>query len=121
MMPWLKYFHVGSVILSFSGFSLRGYWRLRAPQRLQRTWVKQAPHWVDSALLLSGLTMVLYYHWSPLRQPWLMAKLVALVVYVGLGAVALRRGRAWQVFAALAVFLYIVSVALTKNPMPWTV
>lgn len=121
MMPWVKYFHISCAILSFGGFSLRGYWRLRAPQRLQRRWVKRVPHFVDSALFLSGLTMVLVYHWSPLRQSWLMAKLIALVAYVLLGAVALRQGRAWQVTAALALFLYIVSVALTKTPMPWTV
>lgn len=118
-MPWLKYFHVTCVALSLSGFSLRAWWRLYRPQRLQQRWVKRAPHWVDTALLLSGLAMAVRYWWPLWQRPWLLAKLTALVAYILLGALALRQGRPWQVAAALGVFLYIVAVALTKNPMPW--
>ena len=53
--------------------------------------------------------------------PWLAAKLVALLAYIGLGALALRPGRskgaraaAW--LAALAVFAYIAAVAVTRSP-----
>lgn len=49
------------------------------------------------------------------------AKGIALVIYIGLGTVALKRGRtrrsriaAW--IAAQVVFLYIVTVAVTRNP-----
>jgi uncharacterized membrane protein SirB2 len=51
-----------------------------------------------------------------------LAKIIGLLVYIGLGLVALRPGRptavravAWV--AALATFGYIVSVAITKNPL----
>jgi uncharacterized membrane protein SirB2 len=60
----------------------------------------------------------------PFVAGWLTAKVVALVVYIGLGMVALRRGRsrraritAW--IAAQAVFLYIVAVALARSPLPF--
>jgi uncharacterized membrane protein SirB2 len=94
-------------------------WRLYAPQRLHRRWVRTLPHVVDSALLLSGVTMLWLYRWWPQEQPWLMAKLTALLVYILLGALALRQGRPWQVLAALAVFAYIASVALTRTPLTW--
>jgi uncharacterized membrane protein SirB2 len=57
----------------------------------------------------------------PGASPWLTAKVVALVVYIALGLLALRPGRpkgvrfaAW--LAALAVFGYIAAVAVTRSP-----
>lgn len=116
---WLKYFHITCATLSFCGFALRGWWRLRDPARLRRRWVRTMPHLVDSGLFFSGLAMVWLYRWSPLDHHWLAAKLTALLLYIGLGALALRRGRARWVLAALAVFCYIVAVALSKRPLPW--
>ncbi len=61
---------------------------------------------------------------NPLATSWLLAKIIALVAYIGLGMVALRPGRpaavraaAW--LAALLTFGYIVSVAIRKNPLGW--
>jgi uncharacterized membrane protein SirB2 len=53
---------------------------------------------------------------------WLWAKVIALLVYIGLGTIALKRGRTRGVriaaFAgALATFAYIVSVAIAKSPL----
>ena len=47
--------------------------------------------------------------------------MIGLVAYIGLGTVALKRGRtragrAAAFFAALATFAYIVSVAVTRDP-----
>lgn len=117
-MIWLKYFHVSCVVLSFCGFALRGYWRVRQTQSLRRRWARVLPHVVDSGLFFSGLAMAVVYRWSPLEHPWLLAKLLALLAYIGLGALALRYGRPWQVGAALLVFAYMVAVALTKSPLP---
>jgi len=52
---------------------------------------------------------------------WLTAKVCLLVVYIALGTFALkrarqRRTRAWCYAAALAVFLFIVSIARTHSP-----
>lgn len=59
---------------------------------------------------------------TPDRAPWLLAKLVGLVVYVALGVVALRPGRSRGVRAAawlgaLSVIGWMVSVAITKHPL----
>ena len=57
-----------------------------------------------------------------LRTPWLLTKIVLLVVYIVLGTIALKRGRTPQVraaafVAALAVFVAIVATAITKRPV----
>ena len=58
----------------------------------------------------------------PFALAWLTAKLIGLLVYILCGAMALRRGRskAQRAFffgGALLAFAYIVSVALTRNPL----
>lgn len=122
--PVLKHLHVTAVGLSGFLFLLRGLWMLADSPRLQQRWVKILPHAVDTVLLVAGLALALaVYHYPQVHMPWLTTKLVALVVYIGLGTVALKRGRTKAVRAtawvlALAVFGYIVAVALTKTPWP---
>lgn len=118
----IKYLHVTSVVLSGSFFLLRGLWMLRESDLLQRRWVKVLPHIIDTLLLGSALVMVFWSRQYPFVQPWLTAKLLALVVYVVLGSVALKRGktravRGWAFVAALATFAYIVAVAHTRQAM----
>lgn len=116
----LKHFHIVCAALSGSLFLLRGTWMLRAPARLQARWVKIAPHIVDTLLLASALGMVLWSGQYPFVQAWLGAKVVALLVYIGLGSIALKRGKTRIVrrrafIAALAVFAYIGAVAFSKQ------
>jgi uncharacterized membrane protein SirB2 len=78
------------------------------------------PHVIDTLLLASALTLVVWSHQYPGAQNWLTAKLLALIVYIGLGTVALKRGRTKGAriaafIAALLVFGYIVKVALTRQ------
>lgn len=119
----VKYFHVGCVLISYLFFFVRGIWMLREAPILQYRWVKVVPHIVDAALLLSAITLATMLSISPLAAPWLMAKIIALLLYILLGTIALKRGKtrktrlaAW--LAAQLVFIYIVSVALTHNAMP---
>ena len=120
-MDWLKAIHVGSVILSGAGFFGRGVLMFAESPVLARPWIKILPHIVDTVLLVSAVLLVLRIAQYPLTHGWLTAKVVGLVVYVGLGLVALRFGRttgqraaAWA--GALVVFAYIVSVAVTRQP-----
>lgn len=60
----------------------------------------------------------------PLQQGWLTAKVIGLLCYIGFGTVALKRGKTKGVrivalLLALASVAYIMSVAITRNPMPW--
>ena len=118
----LKHIHVTFVALSGLLFLLRGIWMLSGSQQLQRRWVKIVPHVVDTLLLASAIGLAVWSSQYPGQQSWLTAKVVALVGYVVLGTIALKRGRTPQLRAAafagaLACFAYIVAVALTKNPL----
>jgi uncharacterized membrane protein SirB2 len=80
------------------------------------------PHVVDTILLLSAIALAYGLRVTPTAAPWLAAKIIGLLLYIGLGVVALRRGRSKRVraaawLAALLVFGYIVSVAVTKDPL----
>ena len=118
----LKLLHQGTVAISVTGFVLRGlgsfFDAAWAGGRLART----LPHAVDTLLLLSALALAWMLRLTPGAAPWLAAKIAGLLIYIGLGMLALRPGRplalrigAW--LAALLVFGWIVSVALSKNPL----
>ncbi len=81
-----------------------------------------APHLIDTALLTCALVLVIGSGQYPFAVNWLTAKLLALIVYIGLGTIALKRGRTQTVRAAayagaVMVFFYIGAVAFTKNPL----
>ena len=118
----LKMIHVTSVVVSYLLFSLRSMWMMRGSAVLQQRWVKITPHVVDTILLMSAITLAMQIQQDPINDSWLSAKVAGLLIYIGLGMMALRfaktrkmRISAW--IAAQAAFLYIVLVALTKNPI----
>lgn len=117
----LKMIHVASVILSYLLFTLRGVWMMQDSSALQRRWVKIVPHVIDTVLLTSAIALAMTIQQNPLNDAWLGAKVAGLLLYIGLGMVALKRGKTRKVritawIAAHAVFFYIVLVALTKSP-----
>lgn len=125
-MDYLSIKHLHMACAAFSGafFLLRGVWMLRASSMLQQRWVRITPHIVDTALLASALTLAFWSGQYPFAQPWLGAKVVALVLYIVLGAIALKRGRtqrqrALAFGAALLIFAYIVCVAVTRQVVPF--
>ncbi|MER2512129.1 MAG: SirB2 family protein [Nitrosomonas ureae] len=118
----LKMIHVSSVILSFSLFFLRGIWLIQDSQNLRQRWVKILPHINDTVLLISAILLAVVIQQNPLDHAWLAAKISGLLVYIGLGMVAMRFGKTRKIritswVAALCVFAYIVLVALTKSPV----
>ncbi len=120
----VKHLHITCAVLSGSFFLLRGVWMLLESDALQRRWVKVVPHVVDTVLLTTALTMVFWSAQYPFVKPWLTAKVLALLAYIVLGTIALKRGqtkatRTAALVAALAVFAYIVLVALSRQVMPF--
>ena len=123
MTPYLivKYVHVGSVILSFGLFLLRGALMFADAAWRRNALLRIGPHVVDTVLLGSALTLSWLLRQYPFVHPWLTVKVVALVVYIALGSLALKRAptmRLRAIFFGLAVltFLFIVSVARTHHP-----
>lgn len=120
-----KQVHLTAVALTLLLFLARGGWMMTGSAMLARRWVRVLPHIVDTVLLLSALYLAIAVYGYPGNAvPWITAKLVALIAYIALGTVALKRGRTKPVrlaafLAALAVFAYIVNTALTKAPWPF--
>ncbi len=119
----LKIVHVGTVYITFGLFLARGFWMLLDSPRLQERWVKVIPHLNDTLLLSAAIALVVVGGLNLLDNPWLIAKISGLLAYIGLGTLALKRGRtkaqrAFFFFAALAVFGYIIAVAVTKQVIP---
>lgn len=115
----IKFVHVSSAVISFLGFSLRGYWMLVESPRLQNRISRVLPHIIDTVLLLSAITLVLMSRQYPFVVDWVTLKIGLLVVYIVLGTVALKRGRTRQIRiialgSALVTILTIFYVAITK-------
>ena len=119
----LKTVHVACVTLSLAGFVLRGSWMLCGSALLHHRLTRVLPHVVDTLLLGSAIGMVIMLREYPFAAGWLTAKLVALIAYILLGTVALKRGRTIGIRlaafgGALATAAYLVAVALTRQPWP---
>jgi len=120
----IRNLHTLAALLSISGFMLRGYWMITGSDKLTRRVTRTVPHVVDTIFLLSGIAMLLMLSLNPLTQDWLLAKFAGLVAYILLGTIAIRRGTTKKIrnaafVAALAVFAYIVGVALSKSAASW--
>lgn len=118
----LKMIHVSSVIVSYTLFFLRGIWLLQDSKNLRQRWVKILPHVVDTILLTSAVALAMTIQQNPLEHSWLTAKVIGLLLYIAFGMMAMRLGKTRQTkiiawIAAQCVFIYIVLVALTKNPV----
>lgn len=120
----LKVLHLSCVLLSYSLFFLRGLWTLRTASIIQQRWVRIAPHIIDTVLLGSAIILAVQLGISPSNSPWLLAKIIALLLYIVIGSIALKRGKTRRVkliawLTAQAIFFYIVLTALAHDPMPW--
>lgn len=120
----IKNIHMTAAGLSLGLFGLRAWWSVRASPQLQRRWVKVLPHLIDTVLLAAGVILMIMLRAWPTQQPWLAAKLIALVAYIVIGTLAIKRGRTSTIraaasLAAIAIFLYIVGVAMNHNPLSW--
>jgi len=110
--------------LTVSGFLLRGYWLMSGARLYQNRATKVLPHIIDTLFLATGIWLVVLLGLAPLQHPWLLAKFTGLLAYIGLGMIAMRFGRTLRsrmiaFVAAVAAFVYIVGVALSKNPASW--
>jgi uncharacterized membrane protein SirB2 len=120
----LKNLHLATIAITLTLFLLRGFWMMADSPRLRAHWVRIVPHINDTLLLASGIGLAVMIQQYPLVHGWLTAKLFALIAYIVLGTIALKRGKtrgqrvaAW--IAALLVFGYMVAVAVAHDPLPF--
>ncbi len=119
---WIKGAHVSCVVLSITLYLARWYGRDRGLGWVHQPVARWTPHGIDTLLLLSATALAVGSHQYPLQQAWLTAKVIGLVLYIVLGAWALRAPdhcrRVIGLVLAVAVFGYIVAVALTRQWLP---
>ena len=120
--PQIKAVHIAAVLVSGCLFALRGLlvlagnrWGMVAP-------VRYLSYAVDTVLLTAALMLVTILPHAMFANGWLTVKLVLLVVYVGLGSFALKRGRTPRqrrgcYVAALSVYAFMFSIAWVHHPL----
>ncbi len=119
----IRQVHIGAVLTSGALFLLRG----AAVNVLNARWPMWAPvrylsYAIDTVLLTAALMLMTIVHQYPFVHAWLTVKVVLLMVYIVLGSYALKRGRTRRTrlvcyIAALAVFLFILSIARAHDPL----
>jgi len=120
--PWLKPLHITLVTLSVSLFAARGLGVLAGQSWALAGWARGLAPAIDTLLLLAGGTLWWLLQLNPVRDHWLLAKLVLLVVYIVLGTLALKRAptrtaKALSYVTALAVVGFMVGIALAHHPL----
>lgn len=116
--------HVILAALAISGFLLRGYWHLTDSALRQKPLAMIVPHVNDALFLATGIWLTTILNLPFADLPWLVAKFVGLLSYIGFGMVAFRFGRSEAIrliafVAAVASFAFVVGAALTKSPLSW--
>lgn len=118
----IRTIHIGAVLLSGSLFLIRvighnllnSKWPMASPIRYL-VWT------VDTILLTAALMLMTIIQQFPFVDSWLTMKLVLLVAYIVVGWWAFRSARKKVriicSIAALATFLFIITVARTHNPL----
>jgi uncharacterized membrane protein SirB2 len=118
----LRHVHIGCAIVTIALFTLRGLLMLANSPWQQNVVLRYLPHVVDTVLLTTALMLTTVIRQYPFAVGWLTTKVVLLVVYIVLGSIALKRGRAKPVrvvafVAALATVAYLVGVARSHHPL----
>lgn len=119
----IKHLHMTAAGLSILFFIIRAFWSVTGSSCLQSRFVRIAPHVIDTILLACGLALAGMLG-AAANQPWLITKIVLLVAYIVVGSFAIKRGktpqsRAFAALLAVAIFVYIVGVALRHSPGSW--
>ncbi len=122
LFPVFKFIHKTTVLLTIVSFAVRGVWMMRNSPLLDTRSARVLPHINDTLLLVSAVSTAALLSQYPFVDAWLTAKALGLISYILLGAIALTYGptrfiRISAYCGALLSFIYVVTVAFTKNPL----
>ena len=121
--PQIKAFHIFIALLSGAFFALRGGFALAGARCPYAATVRWASWAVDSALLTAALMLLTVLPGAVFANGWLGVKLALIVIYIGLGTVALKQARANRsrgaigYVAALLAFGAIYATARAHDPL----
>lgn len=117
----IKWLHIACVALSGSLFVSRGFLMMGNSVHANNKVLARSSYVIDSTLLTAAILLTVIIHQYPLRQAWLTVKVVLLVIYIFLGIWALRGGKTRRqriayFVAAVLLYGFIISVAVTHDP-----
>jgi len=120
----IKFVHILCVGLSGALFATRGALHLANSPLAHHVAARWASYAIDTTLLTAALMLIGIVHQYPFTHAWLTTKVVLLVVYIALGAYALKRAHtrrttAIAFVAALAVFATIIGAAVLHDARSW--
>jgi uncharacterized membrane protein SirB2 len=119
--PAVRLTHISLVLISGTLFALRGLAVLSGHAWAMQLAVRRLSYSIDTGLLAAAVLLLVILNLNPFVTPWLLTKIVLLLLYIVLGTLALKRARTSQVrrycfVAALLCFGFMLSVALTHSP-----
>ncbi|HEY0876943.1 MAG TPA: SirB2 family protein [Zeimonas sp.] len=122
LYPQIRLAHIGFVVASGTLFTARAISTIAGARWSASKAARRASWLIDTGLLAAALLLLYVLRLNPFVVPWLAAKIALLLVYIGLGTMALRRAHsttsriAWSI-AALACFAMMVSIARAHDPL----
>lgn len=114
----MKHIHLLFVALVTLTFLARVALTKFRPELLGHKWIKLSPHILATLLLLSGTALVFQGNWLAGDYGWIVAKLLLMLAFIGLGIMTMREQgqKRWMAFAgAMFVLFYIIKVAFSKQ------
>ncbi|TCO98347.1 SirB2 family protein [Uruburuella suis] len=117
----VKHSHITFVAITIILFNLRFWLRFARPEKPLAGILKVLPHFNDTLLLFTGLWLMKITHFSPFgNADWLGVKLLLLLVYIGIGIVAIksapRSGRANAGYALCMVCVLVMIYLARYKP-----
>ena len=116
-----KHLHLTLVALTVLIFLVRAVFVLVWPAGVRKRWLKITAHAVDGLLILSAIGLLVVMQMNPIHVGWVLAKIIALVAYIGFSVYAFKTAptlptRLVGVVLAGATLAYIAMVAVRRTP-----
>ncbi len=109
------YAHIGLAYISLTLLLIRGVLSAKMVDWRAYKLLKIAPHITDTLLLVSGIAIWLYFALG--FQPWILAKLFFLVMYIYFATKAFKKGQPFSLkhfILSVVSFMMIMMVATVK-------
>ncbi|GEM77431.1 SirB2 family protein [Vibrio sagamiensis] len=123
MYTALKHIHLVTIALSVTLLSLRFILMMMDSPKRNHKFLKIFPHIVDTALLLTGIGLIMVTGFMPFTEgaSWLTNKLTCVLAYIALGFFALKLAKnkllkTFAFFGALGWLVMAANIAVSKSP-----
>ena len=117
----IKHLHLTLVAVIIIVFAIQGFQLFSNGQQKYRKILTIIHHISGTLLLISGLTLAWLLGKYPFISEWVTVKLIALLAYIVVTSIALKRAKTTFVkvlalTGSLLIMAYIIHTALTRNP-----